>query len=55
MPSPDAFQRLAPFVQEFVYRQAWKELRSLQVLAIEAVFDSDDDIFNYDRHSQWKN
>jgi ATP-dependent Lhr-like helicase len=44
MPPPDAFQRLAPFVQEFVYRQAWKELHSLQVQAIEAIFDSDDDI-----------
>ena len=44
MSSPDAFQRLAPFVQEFVYRQSWKELRSLQVQAIEAIFDSDDDI-----------
>ena len=44
MASPNAFQRLAPFVQEFVYRQSWKELRSLQVLSIESIFDSDDDI-----------
>lgn len=44
MTSPNAFQRLAPFVQEFVYRQSWAELRPLQVLSIEAVFDSNDDI-----------
>jgi len=44
MASPNAFQRLAPFVQEFVYRKAWKELRSLQVQAIEVIFDSDNDI-----------
>lgn len=44
MSSPNAFQRLAPFVQEFVYRQDWKELRSLQVLAIAAIFDSEDDV-----------
>jgi ATP-dependent helicase Lhr and Lhr-like helicase len=44
MSSPNAFQRLAPFVQEFVYRQDWKELRSLQVLAIDALFDSEDDV-----------
>jgi ATP-dependent helicase Lhr and Lhr-like helicase len=44
MSSLNTFQRLAPFVQEFVYRQSWKELRSLQVLSIEAIFDSDDDI-----------
>ena len=44
MSSPNAFQRLAPFVQEFVYKQSWKELHPLQVQAIEAIFDSDDDI-----------
>src|SRR5271157_507884 len=44
MSSPNAFQRLAPFVQEFVYKQSWKELHPLQVQAIEAIFDSEDDI-----------
>jgi ATP-dependent Lhr-like helicase len=44
MSSPNAFERLAPFVQEFVYRLGWKELRILQTEAIEAIFDSDNDV-----------
>lgn len=44
MPSPNAFDRLAPFVQEFVYRLGWKELRVLQAQAIDAVFDTDNDV-----------
>jgi len=44
MSSPNAFDRLAPFVQEFVYRLGWKELRELQAQAIDAVFDNDNDI-----------
>jgi len=44
MSSPNAFERLAPFVQEFVYRQGWKELRTLQAQAIETIFDTDNDV-----------
>jgi ATP-dependent Lhr-like helicase len=44
MSSQNAFERLAPFVQEFVYRQGWKELRSLQAEAIDAIFDNDNDV-----------
>ena len=44
MSSENPFGRLAPFVQEFVYRQGWKEIRLLQVHAIDAIFDSDNDI-----------
>jgi ATP-dependent Lhr-like helicase len=39
-----AFDRLAPFVREFVYRQGWDELRPLQVQAIEALLDGQDDV-----------
>ncbi len=44
MSSPNPFERLAPFVQEFVYRQGWKELRLLQAQAIDAIFDTENDI-----------
>ena len=44
MSSANPFARLAPFVQEFVYRQGWKEIRLLQAQTIDAIFDSDDDI-----------
>lgn len=44
MPSQNAFERLAPFVQEFVYRLGWKELRILQAQAIDAIFESDNDV-----------
>jgi len=44
MSAPNAFERLAPFVQEFVYRLGWKELRVLQAQAIDAIFDTDHDV-----------
>lgn len=39
-----AFESLAPFVQEFIYREAWDELRPLQVEAIYAVLNTQTDI-----------
>lgn len=44
MPIENTFERLASFVQEFVYRQGWKELRALQAQAIDAIFDTNTDI-----------
>ena len=40
----DAFARLAPFVQDFIYSNRWEELRGIQVAAIEAIFDTDDNL-----------
>jgi ATP-dependent Lhr-like helicase len=34
------FHRFAPFVQEFIYRMGWQELRAVQVAAAEALFDT---------------
>ncbi len=42
MDSP--FARLAPFLREFIYAEAWDDLRPIQVEAIEAIFNSDDDL-----------
>ncbi len=39
-----AFDNLAPFVQEFIYRQAWQELRPLQVEAVHAVLFRKEDV-----------
>ncbi|MBE6469227.1 MAG: DEAD/DEAH box helicase [Coriobacteriaceae bacterium] len=38
------FDRYAPFVQDFIYSNGWESLRSIQVAAAEAVFESDDNI-----------
>lgn len=38
------FHRLAPFIQEYIYRNKWEELRPVQVLAAEAVFDTDENL-----------
>lgn len=38
------FERLAPFIKEFVYRQGWTDLRQMQDEAIGAVLDGTDDI-----------
>ena len=32
-----AFNSLAPFVQEYVYHQSWKELRQLQIEAVQGI------------------
>ncbi len=37
----DAFSRLAPFIQDFIYQNKWTELRGIQVAAIEVIFDSE--------------
>jgi len=40
----DIFNRLAPFIQDFIYLNKWDELRSIQVAAGEVIFDSDDNL-----------
>ena len=38
------FYRLAPFVQEYIYRHKWERLRDIQAEAIRAILDSPDHI-----------
>ncbi|MCL2226021.1 MAG: DEAD/DEAH box helicase [Oscillospiraceae bacterium] len=40
----DIFNRLAPFIQDFIYQNKWEELRGNQVAACEAILDSDDNL-----------
>ncbi|MCL2080433.1 MAG: DEAD/DEAH box helicase [Oscillospiraceae bacterium] len=40
----DAYNRLAPFIQDFIYQEKWDELRGIQVAACEVIFDSDDNL-----------
>ncbi|MCL2671332.1 MAG: DEAD/DEAH box helicase [Clostridiales bacterium] len=40
----NAFQRLAPFIQDFIYQNKWEELRGIQVAACEVIFESDDNL-----------
>ena len=40
----DAFSRLAPFIQDFIYQSKWEELRGNQVAACAVIFDSDDNL-----------
>lgn len=40
----NVFHRLAPFIQEYIYRNKWEELRPIQVLAAEAIFDTDENL-----------
>lgn len=40
----NVFYRLAPFIQDYIYRNKWEELREIQVKAAEAVFDTDDNL-----------
>ena len=36
----NSFYRLAPFIQQFIWKHGWAELRSIQVRAAEAAFDT---------------
>lgn len=36
-----AFDRLAPFIQEYIWKHGWSELRDIQVRASAAAFDTD--------------
>ena len=35
------FQRYAPFIREFIYRNSWESLRAIQVAAGDAIFYTD--------------
>lgn len=39
-----AFDRYAPFVQDYIYRSGWQNLRGIQVAAAETIFNSDDNL-----------
>lgn len=39
--SNNPFHRLAPFIQEFIYRHNWTELRPVQMEACRVIFDTD--------------
>src|SRR5262249_27373117 len=39
--SENPFNRLAPFIQEFIYRHNWTELRQVQVEACRVIFDTE--------------
>jgi ATP-dependent Lhr-like helicase len=39
--SSSAFDRLAPFIQDFIWKHRWTELREIQTRATAAVFDTD--------------
>ena len=38
------FERYAPFVQDFIYRSRWENLRAIQVAAGEAIFHTDENV-----------
>lgn len=39
--SKSAFERYAPFIQEYIYRKGWTDLREVQVEACEEILDTD--------------
>ena len=42
MSQGDLFDRYAPFVQDFIYRHNWAELRAVQAAAAPVLFESED-------------
>ena len=39
-----AFDRYAPFVQDYIYRNGWENLRAIQVAAADVVFNTDENL-----------
>ena len=39
-----AFNQLAPFIQDYIYRNRWEELRDIQVASIDIILNTDADI-----------
>jgi ATP-dependent helicase Lhr and Lhr-like helicase len=39
-----AFDRYAPFIQDFIYEHEWESLRGIQVAAADAIFNSDNNV-----------
>ena len=39
-----AFDRYAPFVQDYIYRNRWENLRAIQVAAADAIFNTDENV-----------
>ena len=42
--SENIFYRFAPFIQDYIYRNKWEELRGIQVAAAEVIFDTDENL-----------
>ena len=40
----DAFERLAPYIQDYIYESKWEKLRQNQVDACGVIFDTDDNL-----------
>ena len=40
----DVFASYAPFIQDFIYRNGWESLRSVQVAAADAILNSEDNV-----------
>ncbi len=40
----DLFSRFSPFIQEYIYRNGWNELREVQLKAADVIFNTDDDL-----------
>src|SRR5699024_4025233 len=42
--SSSAFERYAPFIQEYIYRKRWTDLREVQVEACDAIMDTNEHV-----------
>lgn len=40
----DAFEQLAPFIKDYIYRNKWNEMREIQVAACDVIFNSQDNL-----------
>ena len=38
------FDKLAPFIQDYIYRNGWEELREIQVAACDVIVNTDSNL-----------
>ena len=48
------FQRYAPFIREFIYRNSWESLRAIQVAAGDAIFHTDANLLHAFRNLEFR-
>src|SRR5699024_1375784 len=40
----NVFERLAPFIQEYIYRNGWTQIRPIQVAACDMILNTEDNV-----------
>lgn len=51
----DLFNRLSPFIKDYIYEHNWTELKEIQVKAFDTIFNSNDNLILASKTASRKN